>query len=855
MSPQDDGCVLFAGGGTGGHLFPGIAVAGEVTRRHPAWRVVFVGAGRPLEVRALSRAGYPFERVRSVGLVGKSVTAVAKGVAMLPASLLDAWRLIRRYHPQIVVGLGGYSSGPLVLLAGLLRLPTMLLEQNVVPGVTNRLLTPVVKAAAVSYEASLPAFGQRGFVSGNPVRAGFFSAPDVKPDVAELHLLVLGGSQGAHALNEVMTAAAPHLVALPRPLRVTHQSGEADLDDVRDGYRRAGLTAHVEPFFDRMDEVMASADLVLCRAGATTLAELAAAGRPAILVPYPHATHDHQRRNADVVRTAGAADVIDPRELTASTLVDRVRALTVDDTRRLPMALASRRLGRPDATAVIVDRIDQLTGRAIATEGPGQLGWVLARGTRVHLVGVGGIGMSGIAELLVNLGHSVTGSDLKRSAATDRLQTLGVGVAEGHASTNLGMADVVVTSTAVPLDNPERVAAVQRGIPVISRGAMLAELTTSRRTVAVAGSHGKTTTSSMVAVVLAAAGLDPTAAIGGRLEVFGSNARLGGGPLMVVEADESDRSFLLLAPEIAVVTNIDDEHLEAYAGMDDLEASFLEFAGRTVQHGCVVACVDDPRLRRIASRILRRVVTYAINETAADVRASSVRLDSTGSSFTVTLARQAQGDPASGLVAGNARELEVTLAVPGQHNVLNALATFAVAVELGLAPDQVATALSTFAGAERRFQHYGVVEGVAVVDDYAHHPTEVVAVLETARLQQPTRLRVVFQPHRYTRTLRLLDKFADALSLADELLVTEVYAASEPRIEGATSEALARAVEQRDAGDRGRSVSVRVTALEDVVELVVSEARPGDLIVTLGAGSIGAIPAQIIAALRARGRQ
>ncbi len=852
-SEQTHGCVLFAGGGTGGHLFPGIAVAREVTRRHPSWRVVFVGSGRALEVRVLSREGFPFERVRSVGLVGKSVTAVARGLVTLPASLFDAWRLLRRYHPRVVVGLGGYSSGPLVLLAGLLRLPTMLLEQNVVPGVTNRLLTPIVTAAAVSYDASLPAFGRRGFVSGNPVRSGFFDAPDIKPGLTELHLLVLGGSQGAHSLNVAMVDAAPRLAALSRTMRVTHQSGEADLDHVRDGYHQASLAARVEPFFDRMDELMASADLVFCRAGATTLAELAASGRPAILVPYPHATHDHQRRNAAVVRDAGAADVIDPRELTASTLVDTVRALAEDDTRRLSMAVASRRLGRPDATVVIADRIDELAGQRVDSVRPAEPGRVLTCSTRVHLVGVGGIGMSGIAELLVNLGHEVTGSDRTRSAATDRLQSLGVRVAEGHDVANIGAADVVVTSTAVPSDNPERVAAIQRGIPVISRGAMLAELTATRRTVAVAGSHGKTTTSSMVAVVLEAAGLDPTAAIGGRLEVFGSNARLGSGPFMVVEADESDRSFLLLAPDIAVITNIDDEHLEAYAGMDDLDAAFLEFAGRGVEHGCVVACADDPRVRRILSKILRRVVTYGINPPAADVRASSLRLDSTGSSFAVTISSQTQGWATTGPPVDAARELAVTLAVPGRHNVLNALATFAVAVELGIAPDKVATALATFAGAERRFQQYGMVDNVVVVDDYAHHPTEVVAVLETARLQNPTRLRVVFQPHRYTRTLRLLDRFAEALSLADELILTEVYAASEPPLPGATSEALARAVEERAARDGARSLPVQVTSLADVVELVVSDARPGDLIVTLGAGSIGSIPARITAALRARG--
>lgn len=460
----------------------------------------------------------------------------------------------------------------------------------------------------------------------------------------------------------------------------------------------------------------------------------------------------------------------------------------------------------------------------------------------MHLVGIGGIGMSGIAELLVNLGHDVAGSDQKRSDVTDRLETLGVQFREGHDPGNLGDTDVVVVSTAVPLDNPERVAAGERGIPVVTRGAMLAELTATRRTVAVAGSHGKTTTSCMVAVVLEAAGLDPTAAIGGRLQVFGSNARLGEGPLMVVEADESDRSFLLLSPEIAVLTNIDDEHLEAYAGMDDLEASFLEFASGTREHGCVVACLDDPRLRGLVPRIPRRTVTYGLDhQSTAQVRASSVQLGAAESRFTVTIAEPAGRHRSPADAVADDREVDVTLSVPGRHNVQNALAAFAVAFELGVPLNRIAASLSTFTGAERRFQSFGVVDEVAVVDDYAHHPTEIAAVLATARLQTPTRLRVVFQPHRYTRTSRLLQEFAHVLSAADELFLTEVYAASEPVLEGATAEALARAVETN------AQVPTRVVPLDQLVEAVVRDARPGDLIVTLGAGSIGSIPSQLIA--------
>ena len=352
--------VLLAGGGTGGHLFPGIAVARELRRRDQGSQVMFAGTGRALEVRVLSREGLALERVRAVGLVGGSSLAILRGLAQLPVAFFDAARLLNRFRPDIVVGLGGYSSGPVVLLAALSQIATLLMEQNAVPGVTNRLLGWVVRAAAVSYDDTRSCFGAKGFVSGNPVRTGFFEAPPPRPTVTEPRILVLGGSQGAHALNVAMVGAAPALAQAPRPVRVTHQSGESDLEMVRDGYRSAGVTARVEPFLESMDTEMSEADVVVCRAGATTLAELAAVGRPAILVPYPHAANDHQRLNAAAFRKRGAAEVIDPDELTASLLGQRLLALSVDDERRLARADATQRLGMPDAAATIVDRIERL---------------------------------------------------------------------------------------------------------------------------------------------------------------------------------------------------------------------------------------------------------------------------------------------------------------------------------------------------------------------------------------------------------------------------------------------------------------------------------------------------------------
>ncbi len=442
--------------------------------------------------------------------------------------------------------------------------------------------------------------------------------------------------------------------------------------------------------------------------------------------------------------------------------------------------------------------------------------------------------MSGIAELLVNLDYRVTGSDLKASPITDRLETLGVRCHEGHDPDYVSDVDLVVVSSAVPPDNPERLAAARAGVPVISRGAMLAELASLKRVVAVVGSHGKTTTTAMIALALDAAGLDPTAIIGGTVSAFGSNMRLGQGAIMVVEADESDRSFLRLSPEMAVLTNLDDEHVDAYDGMNDLEHWFAVFAQRVAQTGCVIACSDDRRLRRLLQQVDGRVVTYGVDDESAQVRGYDVVLGPDGSRCNVRVATDA--------VSAN---LELHLAVPGRHNVQNALGALAVGVQLGLPPDATADALSRFAGADRRFQLHGEVDGVVVIDDYAHHPTEVEAVVATARLRSPQRLRLVFQPHRYSRTRRLLEAFGKALAGADDVIVTDIYAASEAPIPGTTAEAVA------DAVRRVSPIPVRVvSSLERIPEVVAADSQPGDVVVTLGAGSVGTVAPLIVEALR-----
>ena len=507
---------------------------------------------------------------------------------------------------------------------------------------------------------------------------------------------------------------------------------------------------------------------------------------------------------------------------------------------------------------------------------------MFAKIQRIHFVGIGGIGMSGIAELLLNLGYKISGSDLKRSSITDRLQDLGATIFEGHATENVAGAEVVVISSAINVGNPEAEEACRLHVPVIKRAEMLAELMRLKYGIAIAGMHGKTTTTSMVAAVLAAGGLDPTVVVGGRVDAMGSNARLGRSQYLVAEADESDRSFLKLSPILAVVTNVDREHMDCYRSMHDVNRAFLDFMDRVPFYGMIVACNDDPILRRMFPKIRRRMVSYGTRK-GSDFRISLIKQSSWGAGrprpvVAAELGNSGKGTSSSraatrtpntvALAAGGSasaragtpvplyincfavkfrdRDLgEFHLHVPGVHNVLNAAAAIAVGVGLDVPVPQIQDALENFRGVDRRFQLRGQAAGVDVIDDYGHHPTEIRATLAAARQCGYRKIHVIFQPHRYTRTRDLMDEFATAFSDADSLIVLDIYPASEQPIEGITGEALARRILEKG----GRQADY-ASSFEGAVAMANSNAHEGDMILTLGAGSVSQLGPMVLERLQ-----
>ena len=724
----------------------------------------------------------------------------------------------------MVLGFGGFASFPGALMAVARNVPLVVHNLDARPGLANRVLRHGADRVLTGFPGVLGEGRDRRVEwVGNPLREAIEAAAPPEQRFAgragPLKVLVVGGSQGALALNEAVPQA---LALMPR-------------DPVRSSRTRpASATSTRCAMPTRAPASPPSA----CRSSTTSRAAMpkrtsssAAVARRRSRNSRPWASRacscrSRTRRTTTrsttrgYSRAHGAAEMWLQRDLTPARLAEWLGAQ--DRGRLLRMAVAARALRKTGATRRVAELCLELADA------------MKHKVKRVHFVGIGGAGMSGIAEVLANQGYQVSGSDLAASPVTRRLAGMGVRIAIGHVAGNVAGADAVVVSTAVPADNPEVVAAREQGIPVVPRALMLAELMRLKQGIAVAGTHGKTTTTSLIASVLAEGGLDPTFVIGGRLLAADANARLGRGDFLVAEADESDASFLYLSPVIAVVTNIDADHMETY-GHDfaRLTRAFVDFVQRLPFYGVAVLCIDDPNVREIRADIAKPVVTYGL---AADAELRAVDVVNAGGRMRF-VAR-----------ANDAPDLAVDLAAAGVHNVQNALAAIAIGREVGVPDAAIAAALAGFKGVGRRFQRHGEValEGggaFTLIDDYGHHPAEMVATLAAARESFPgRRLVLAFQPHRFSRTRDLFEDFVRVLSTVDALVLSEVYPAGEAPIVAADGRALARAVRVA-----GKVEPVFVETIAEMPAAIRALARDGDVVLTMGAGSVGGVPALLTA--------
>ena len=614
-------------------------------------------------------------------------------------------------------------------------------------------------------------------------------------------LLVFGGSQGARFFAD---ALPPALVLLPEAIRaslfVVQQCREEDLARVEQAYQAAGVRAHLATFFTNLPEEMAKAHLVIGRAGASTVAELTVMGRPAMLVPLPHAVDNDQLQNALRLAESGGAWCIEQKDLTAERLASVIGHLLQTPQALAEAAAAAKRLGQPDAVVRLADLVEELIGsraekrvgfstrcqrgNEVRMQMPGDIG-------PVHMLGIGGIGMSAIAEILHAKGYTVQGSDQKDSANVRRLRAKGIRVFVGHDPVNLVGARYIVISTAVKPGNPELEAARAKGLPIIRRAEMLAELMRLYATVSVTGTHGKTTTTSLIAHVFNAAGLDPTVITGGIINEWGSNARLGNGDWMIVEADESDGTFIKIPTQIGVVTNIDPEHLDYFKTVENMHREFETFFRNIPFYGLAVACIDHPVVSEMIERLAlrrdgRRLLTYGTSAGGRPRAEVGARRRRHRPSSTPISARACTAAPRT------IRGWSIPLC--GHHNALNALAAIAAASEAGIADDVIRKAIAGFSGVKRRFQLTGTWNGVSVYDDYGHHPVEIAAVLKAARAGARGRVIAVVEPHRYTRVRDLFHEFAACFKDADQVIVTPLYTAGEAPIDGINHAALAEAI-------------------------------------------------------------
>jgi UDP-N-acetylmuramate--alanine ligase len=856
--------IVIAAGGTAGHVVPALAIADELRARGA--EVSFIGTRERVESELVPAAGYELSHLKVAGLdrhrpdrallaLGRAIAGVARGV-----------RLLGTLRPDAVLGAGGYVAGPVGLAAVLRRTPLVLSEADSRLGLANRMLAPFARRVCLAYPIE-GRNGERYVVTGRPVPKEVVAA-DRKTARERLGIdgeapcvLVFGGSLGARSINDSAfeAFAASPLSAGGEEAVVLHVAGRRDHGQLAERLQDLGQGGNYR-LFDWIEgtlaDLLAAADLVVARAGGSVF-EIAASGTPAVLVPYPHATGDHQATNARWFEDAGSAIVLGDDELGASRLRSLVGDLLGDGDRLRAMAAAARGLARPDAAARVARELleaagtPEAAGERTATPAATRAGESTAgerswAGRRLHFVGIGGAGMSGLALVARELGADVSGCDRAESGYTQSLSAVGIEPAIGHSAQHVTKGMELVISTAIPDDLPELEAAQELGAPIVHRGALLGEVCTLRKLIAVTGTHGKTTTAAMVAHCLRDCGLDPGFLIGADLGAGTggamANASWGSGPWLVAEADESDRSFLELSPEVAVVTNVELDHHTTYGSLVELEQAFHSFLDRLAPEGTAIVW------NRGAARALvgdRRAITFDIAEQdlngagrgrgqQADLVARNVHQSGLDTRFELVR---------DGRLAGS-----FTLPAPGRHNVLNALAALAACAVAGCDVEQAARSLASFRAVGRRFELRGEGRGVRVFDDYAHHPTEVRATLEAARALEPERLVAVFQPHLFSRTLHLHQELGRELARADVVVVLDVYAARE-RPEGELAHVTGKLVADACADRAGGRPVWWLPTLDEAQAVLSGRLAHGDVVVTLGAGDVDKLAERLVADL------
>lgn len=802
--------IIVSGGGTGGHIYPALTIADEIKKIIPSAEIIYVGTAVGLESNIVPHYGYDMRYIEVAGFKRSLSFDTLRSIYLLHKGLKQAKELLEIEKPDLVIGTGGYVCGPVVYQAAKLGIPTCIQEQNAMPGVTNKLLARMVDKVFLGYEAGRKYFHDKGQIvySGNPIR-GEILGQDRATCYEELWLnpniktiLVFGGSRGARSINKAMVDVELALSGRT-DVQVLHATGDANYaEHMKDLGAKGGVQGniHIVPYLHNMPVALTVADLAVCRAGAIGLAELAAKGLPAILIPFPFATANHQEFNARAVEAQGAAQVIIDKDLNSKDLLQAIDNLLQHPDKLAEMHQAALGMGRVSA------------GEDIARQAIGV--WAMHNKT-LHFTGIGGAGMSAIASVFLARKKKVQGSDLNESEVVKRLIGEGAKVAIGHDAKNIAGADCVILSTAIRQSNPEVVAANDKKIPVLHRSDALSWIVNSGEGVTVAGAHGKTTTTSMLALITKMANNGATSLIGGDVAQLGGNAVNGRGKYVVAEADESDGSFLKFHSQIAVVTNIEDDHLDHYGTEENIYKAFKEYVNNVKPGGMAVLCVDNAKVAQLAQEVHLPVITYGIDN--GEYHAQDIEYSTEGTKYKLYHEQEFLGD--------------VTLKLPGRHNVQNSVGAFAVATAMGIKQNVIIKALAEFCGAKRRFETKAKVNGIWFVDDYAHHPTEIKAVLKAARQTGTERIVVCFQPHRYTRTKLLMEEFKHAFDDCDILAVTDVYAASEDPIEGGTSDVLVAAIKQATGKD-----VVLTPTYDDAYNYLKNIIKSGDLVMSIGAG-------------------